>query len=113
MRRIDKVNSQIHRILAEIIQKEVDDPNLGMISIVAVDTSKDLRYCKVYFSVLPEENLQLARQTLSKMKNFIKKQLSLQLRAKFLPDIGFIPDESIKYSIDISKKIDEINKERE
>ena len=111
MSRIDKVNHQIQRVISRIIQEEVDNPNLGMISIVKVETTSDLRHSKVYFSVFPDDKAEQALDTLSTMKNFIKKLLGQQVKIKFLPDLEFIHDDSIKYSVDISKKIEDIQDE--
>ena len=111
MYRVDKLNRQIQRIISKVIQEEVDNPNLGMVSIVRVKTSSDLRYCKVFFSVFPEENLGLAEEVLGSMKNFIKKLLSKNLHIKFLPDIEFVSDSSIKYSVNIYEKIEELRDE--
>ena len=111
MARIDKVNHQIQRVISGIIQEHIDNPNVGMISIVRVETTPDLRFCKIYFSVFPEDNTQEAHETLLSMKNFIKRLLGSNLRIKFLPDIEFVPDESIKYSVDISERIERLKDE--
>ena len=113
MSRLDKVNHQMQRVISEIIREEVDNPNLGMISILRVETTPDLRYSKVYFSVFPDDKVEEAFNTLATMKNFIKRLLGKHIRMKFTPDLEFIPDDSIKYSIDISKKIEDIKDELE
>lgn len=110
MSRIDRVNSQIRKELSEIIQQEMDNPNLGLISIIRVDTSRDLGISKVFFSVLPEDKIEEVYEALYSMKGFMKKLLGDRLKIKFIPDLKFIPDDSIKRGIDISKKIDEADK---
>jgi len=111
MSRINKINHQIQRVVSQIIQDEVDNPNLGMISVISVDTTSDLRACKIFFSVFPENNTEAAYQTLLSMRSFIKKLLGINLRIKFLPDIEFIPDDSIKYSVDIYERIERLKNE--
>ena len=113
MSRIEKVDHQIQRVISKIIQEEIDNPNLGMISIIRVQTSRDLRTSKVFFSVFPESNTDSAYNTLVTMKNFIKKLLGKYIKMKFLPDIEFIPDDSIKYSVDIYEKIERLKSESE
>lgn len=108
--RMDKVNRQIQRMIMEIIQKEVDDPNMDFLSITRVDTTRDLQESKVYYSLLSEKNLIKAKVTLSRMGGFIRGQLAKKMRLKVLPQLHFIPDESMKHSVDIYKKIEEINK---
>lgn len=111
MSRIDKINHQIQRIISQIIQEQIDNPTLGLISVVRVDTTPDLRYCKIFVSVFPEKNTESALSTLVDMKGFIKKLLGANLRIKYLPDIEFVADDSIKYSIDISQKIERLKDE--
>ena len=113
MSRIDKVNHQIQRVLSQIIREQVDNPRIGMVSVLRTETTPDLRYCKVYISVFPESAYEEAHQALAKMKGFIKKLLGKELRLKFLPDIEFVSDTSIKYSIDIQERIEEIKHELE
>ena len=48
MARIHKVNHQIQRIISQIIQEQIDNPNIGLISIVRVDTTPDLRFTAAY-----------------------------------------------------------------
>ncbi|MBN2121006.1 MAG: 30S ribosome-binding factor RbfA [Candidatus Omnitrophica bacterium] len=111
MGRIGKVNHQIQRIISQIIREEIDNPNLGMVSLVRVETTPDLRFCKVFFSVFPEENTDSAFLTLQKMRGFIRRLLGSRLKIRFLPDIEFVPDDSIKYSVDIYEKIERLKDE--
>ena len=111
MSRIDKINHQIQRVVAQIIREEVDNPNLGMISVVRVETTPDLRFCKIFFSVFPENNTQEVSDTLNGMAVFIRRLLGKELSTKFLPALEFVPDDSIKYSVDIYEKIEGINDE--
>lgn len=107
--RMEKVNSQIRKIIVEIIQQEIDDPKLGLVSITKVDTSADLRESKIYFSVL-EDDSSKANKILNGMKSFIRINLGKRIRLKLLPQLTFIPDDSIKYSVEIFKKIEEVRR---
>ncbi|MDD5069707.1 MAG: 30S ribosome-binding factor RbfA [Candidatus Omnitrophica bacterium] len=106
--RMDKVNKEIFRQLTRIIQEEVDDPCLSFLSITRVETTRDLRECKVFFSLLNEEHLPRAVEALKKMNKFLRGSLGRALYIKITPQLHFIPDESIKYSVDINTKIDQI-----
>lgn len=111
MYRREKINHQIQRVVSRLIQEEIDNPNIGIVSIVRVETTSDLRHCKIFFSVFPEENLELVSQALLSMRGFIKKLLGESLRIKFLPDIEFISDSSIRYSLQIEKKLESLKDE--
>jgi ribosome-binding factor A len=108
---MEKVNSQIKRQLMEIISKEVDDPDMDFLSITRVETTSDLRESKVYFSLLDETKYENARAVLEKMNKFIRHHLGKRIRMKFLPQLKFLPDDSIKYSVDIFQKIEEVRRQ--
>ena len=111
--RMEKVNRELQKQIMMIIQKEIDDPDMDFLSITRVETTKDLGESRVYYSLLNEENLAKAKQTLDRMCRFIRGSLAKKIRLKVLPQLHFIPDDSIKYSVDIYKRIEEINKSEE
>jgi len=111
--RLNKVNSELRKQLMDIIQKEIDDPDLEFLSITRVDVTADLREAKVYFSVFDESKYKKAKEGLAKMNGLIRGILGKRIRLKFLPQLTFIPDDSMKYSVDIYKRIEEIKKEED
>lgn len=111
--RMQKVNSELRRQLVEIIQQEVDDPNIGLLSITRVDTTNDLREAKVYFSLLDETKIAKVQTILDKMHKFLRASLGKRTHLKILPELRFIPDDTIRYSVDIYTRIEEIKKEEE
>ncbi|MFH1768528.1 MAG: 30S ribosome-binding factor RbfA [Candidatus Omnitrophota bacterium] len=110
--RMERVNNEIKKRIVEIIQEEIDDPNLGMLSITGVKTTSDLSESKVYFSVL-NDDFPKAGKILNGMKAFIRINLGKKVRLKILPQLVFIPDDSIKYSVDIYQKIEEVKSAEE
>lgn len=106
--RIEKINSEMRRQITEIIREEIDDPNVGVLSITRVETTADLAESKVYFSLLDDTKYERVQKILDGMTKFIKVHLGKRMRIKFLPDLRFMPDDSIKYSVDIYRKIEEI-----
>ena len=111
--RMEKVNRQIQKLVMAIIQKEVDDPAMDFLSITRVETTKDLQESRVYYSLLNEDNLAKAKEIFDRMCGFIRGSLAKKIRLKVLPQLHFIPDESMKYSVDIYKRIEEIKKSEE
>jgi ribosome-binding factor A len=107
---MDKVNMELRKQLMGIIQLEIDDPMVDFLSITRVETTSDLQESKVYFSLLDETKYKEAQKILDGMKGFIRSLLAKRIRLKILPQLNFIPDESIKYSVDIYQKIEEIKK---
>jgi len=106
--RMEKINSQIKKIITEIVQRELDDPHCTFISITSVSTTKDLREAKVYFSTLKDNEIEHAEKSLNKMSGFIRKMLGKKVRLRILPALTFLPDTSIKYSVEINRKIEEV-----
>ncbi len=106
--RMERVNNEIKKKIMEIIHDEVDDPKLGLVSITKVATTSDLRESKVYFSVLKDEDFPRIEEILNKMSGFIRKLLGKKMRIKILPSLKFFPDESLRYSVEIYKKIEEV-----
>ncbi len=95
-----------------VIQQELDDPILEVFSITRVETSPDLKESKVYFSLLDENKAQRVLDILNTMSKFIRLKLGQRLRLKILPQLKFIFDDSIRYSVHIYQRIEEIKKEQ-
>ena len=91
-----------------IIQEELDDPAIGLLSITKVETTSDLAQSQVYYSLLDDTKYDNVQSILDGMAKFIRFNLGKRLRIKILPELKFIPDDSIKYSVDIYNKIEEI-----
>lgn len=107
--RIDKINQEIRKKLMEIIQEEIDDPALGIISIIRVDTARDLGIARVYYSVYADKKQrEHTQEALQRMMGFIRHTLGKKIRLKILPELKFILDDSIEYSVYIYQKIEEV-----
>lgn len=111
--RMEKVNAEIKRRVMEIIQTELDDPHLGLVSVTRVHTLPDLKESRIYFSVLNNAEFERTKQILTSMSGFIRRILGKKIRLKSLPHLVFIPDESIQYSVDIYTKIEEVMGDQE
>lgn len=106
--RIEKINNEIRKQLMKVIQEEVDDPKLGLLTITKVDTTPDLKEARVYYSLLDQKKQDRAKKLLEEMGGFIKNNLAKKIRLKKMPELLFFSDDSIKYSVDIYQKIEEL-----
>lgn len=97
--RLEKINSEILRELSAIIRDLKDPRIVGMISVLSVDTAKDLKTAKVYISIFGDKDKkQETFDALVHSSGFIRKELSESLRdLKSVPQIKFILDNSIEY----------------
>ena len=106
-----KVNSYIMKIVPEIIEKEVNDPRLGLITITSVESSPDLKHATLYFTVHGgEKSGKLNSEVLNHANGFIQHKLSKRIKMKNTPKLTF------KYRpfMDKMQKIEELlNKESE
>lgn len=108
-----RINGEVQRVLAEIIRGEIKDPRIApMTSVVAVEVAPDLKTCKAWISVLGDEKAQA--DTLAGLKSaegYIRNQLARTINLRNTPQITFIMDQSIAYGVNMSKLIDEVNKD--
>ena len=101
-----RVSHDVQRSLSKIIS-ELKDPRIGlMTSITRCEVTRDLKECKCYISVLGDEDATM--KGLESARGFIRKQLAVSLNLRNTPEIEFIPDHSIAYGVDMSKRIDEV-----
>lgn len=107
-----RINSEVQRELSRIINMEVKDPRINsMTSVVAVEVTPDLKFAKAYISVLgDEENRKSTEIGLKKASPFIRSQLAKNLNLRNTPELTFVIDQSIEYGVNMSKKIDDVNR---
>ena len=107
--RVQRVAEEIKKGIGEIICEELKDPRIGFATITRVDLSRDLRFAKVYFSVLGTKKQQRDTQVgLSRSCGFIRKLLAQKLKLRYTPEIVFKLDENIEYSIRISEVLEKL-----
>lgn len=108
-----RINSEVQKVLAEVIRGEIKDPRISSLtSVVAVEVAPDLKTCKAWISVLGNE--QARKDTYAGLRSaegFIKNQIARKINLRNTPDITFILDQSIEYGVNMSKKIDEVMSE--
>ncbi len=105
--RTQRVAAQVQRELAQLIQFEVKDPRVGMVTISAVDVSRDLSYAKIYVTVLSVDNdVEKALEGLNKAAGFLRRELGKRLSIRVTPQLTFLYDASIENGANLSALID-------
>ncbi len=108
-KRTDRVAEQLQRELAQIIQLEVKDPRVGMVTVCAVDLSRDLHYATVYVTFLgigeTQDATQSAIDVLNGAAGFIRIQIGKRMRMRAVPHVKFMFDQSISRGRDLSSLI--------
>ena len=107
--RMDKVNEELKREISIIIDQELKNPNItGIISVTKVRTSPDLKYAKVYISLL---NCNSKKNTLEGLKNatgFIRTEIAKRVNLRYTPELVFKIDDSMEYGNHIENILKEI-----
>lgn len=111
--RIYRISEEIKREISNIIQNDLKDPRLPeFVSVLSVDTTRDLRYAKVYVSVYGnEEEKKKAIEGLKNAAGFIRREIGQRIKLRYTPELLFELDNSIEYGIYINKLINETVKE--
>ena len=106
--RTQRVADYLQRELAALIQHEVRDPRVGMVSITGVDVSRDLGHAKVYYTVMGSDSSEDARESteaLNKAAGFLRSQLSRGSNMRSVPQLRFYFDSSVGRGRDLEDLI--------
>jgi len=112
--RLGRINSEMQKNISEIIRNKLKDPRIdGFVSVLAVDTAKDLKSAKVTLSI-SSENDEAAIDAIRSSSSFIKREVSQMMRdMRTTPDLIFILDKSLKYSEKINQILEGIKSDSE
>jgi len=111
--RIVRISEEIKREVGNIIQGELKDPRLPeFTSVTSVQVSRDLRYAKVYVSILGSEKEKVAAlQGLKSAAGFIRHEIGKRIKLRYTPEFQFELDNSIEHGVYINKLINEVVKD--
>jgi len=108
--RSDRVSEQIRRELADLLQFDVKDPRVGMVTITEVEVSGDLAHAKVFYSAPVQDDPQSLTELqkgLEKTAGFLRSQLGKRMSVRTVPQLHFVYDTSIDHGMRISRLIEE------
>ena len=91
--RARKLADQIHRILAERLQKGLRDPEMGYVTITDVRMTGDLQHASVFFTVMgSDEEREKTAAALQRATGMLRTEVGKHLRVRLIPSLEFIPD---------------------
>ena len=93
--RIGRINEEIQRELASLIPNVKDPRVTGMISVTAVETTPDLRWAKVYVSMLDKSSSAQVVKGLKSAAGYLRRELGRALNLRYTPELLFVEDDSI------------------
>lgn len=111
----ERVNSELQRKISKVIAEDIKDPRMGsaLVGVTKVYTTPDLKYAKVYLSVFAEsdEERKAAFDTVCRSATFIRARLKDEVNIRLLPELRFLLDDSVDYSIKIDGLIAKMHEE--
>lgn len=110
--RMNRVNEELKRELSNIINYEVKNSNVtGMISVTKVKTTTDLKFARVYVSVLNSKNIKATLAGLKKSSGYIRSEVAKRVNLRNTPELIFELDDSIEYGARIDSILKEVMKD--
>ncbi len=109
MDRTDRISEEVKKEVSTIIQNELKDPRLPkMISVTAAEVTRDLRYAKIFISVLGDESdKKNAIEGLKSAAGYIRREIGQRLKLRYTPEMLFELDNSIERGVYLNKLINE------
>jgi len=107
--KIERLNHAFQEQISIILMREIKDENIKFVTITGVETTSDLSFSKVYYTVLNEAKKQETEEALKKAAPFIRTKLAERVDIRHTPELKFIFDTSISYGNHIEKIIEEIH----
>ena len=109
-KRTDRVADQLQKELAVLIQREVKDPRLGMVTVSGVEVSRDLGYADVHITLLGEQDPERIKENLKVLKRaggFLRSQVARRIKLRHVPELRFHYDDSVVRGQHLSSLIEE------
>lgn len=114
--RVDRLSQQMQQEMAVILQREIKDPRLhSMITVSAVDVSRDLSHAKIFvtFLGLDLDKVKLNLDILNDASGFIRSLIAKRIQSRIVPTIRFYFDESLNRGIDMANLVEQVRKDDE
>lgn len=106
--RLGRVDEELKKEISNIINYELNNPKItGMISVTRAKITPDLKYAKVYVSILNSKNVKETLANLKKSSGYIRTEIAKRINLRITPELIFVLDDSMEYGA----KIDQILKE--
>jgi ribosome-binding factor A len=103
-----RMNDEVRKEVANIIRSELNDPRMGTVtSVTRAEVTPDLKYCKIFISILSEDKTAVM-DGLNSANGFIRKLLAERVNLRQTPELRFIHDDAIEHGLKISRLIDEV-----
>jgi ribosome-binding factor A len=113
-RRTERLNKVIKQEISKLLEREVNDPRLSnLISVTQVSLSNDLKYAKIFVSLLGNESNKTEMLAgFNAASGFLRKELASRLRLRYAPQLSFYYDDSIERGARLLKLIGQVTNDK-
>ncbi len=112
--RTKRIADQLQREIALLIQREMRDPRLGLLTVTSVQVSPDLSHAKIFITQhKSDEEIKETLKVLNKAGNHLRYLLAHSINLRIVPQLRFVYDASVAYSAHLSSLIDDVIAEDE
>ena len=109
--RIDRISEEVRREVDRIIREELNDPRVtGTFSVTRAEVTRDLRYAKIYVSVLEDDKREDLLRALKSAAGYIRRALGKGIIIRSAPELSFVSDQNIAYGVHIAQVLAEAQK---
>lgn len=109
--RIDRISEEVRREVDRIIREELNDPRIaGTFSITRAEVTRDLRFAKIFVSVLEDDKRDDMLKALKSAAGYIRRELARGIVIRQSPELSFVKDENIAYGVHIAKVLADVQK---
>ena len=109
----ERLNHAIQEEISMILMREIKDEAIKFVTITGVETTTDLSFSKVYYTVLDDTKKEETKEALERAASFIRTKLAERIEIRHTPELKFIYDTSIAFGNHIEKIIEEIKEKEE
>ena len=109
--RIDRISEEVRREVDRIIREELNDPRVtGTFSVTRAEVTRNLRYAKIYVSVLEDDKREDLLRALKSAAGYIRRALGKGIIIRSAPELSFVSDQNIAYGVHIAQVLAEAQK---
>ena len=109
--RLNRINEELKKEISQIISFELKNPDAtGLISVTKVKITPDLKYAKVYVSLLNSKNEEKTIEALKSSAGFIISLIAKRINLRITPELVFEKDDSMEYGMKIDSILKDLNK---
>jgi ribosome-binding factor A len=105
--RAERVAGEMRRELAKLIQREVEDPAVGFVSVSDVEVSRDISHARVFVTVFEADKAKASIDALNKAAGFLRGRLGQEMRLRSVPELHFRHDASVETGQRMDRLIEE------